>query len=140
MLLSNHTLCITFYFCLSSQLVYVTVACPLNSLRNNCVKELSTTFSNLLEPQHCRDSKVCRVLSHEFGIVRLYRPSYNRSVERRLHLCGHTIHTTSHCTDCLALPYTVSHYTHCHIVEKVGYSRTTPNSCKRTLHTLLSLQ
>ena len=29
--------------------------------------------SNLLEPHHRRDSKVCRVLSHEFGVVRLYR-------------------------------------------------------------------
>ena len=35
------------------------------------------TFSNhialLLEPHHYRDSKVFRVLSHEFGVVRLYR-------------------------------------------------------------------
>ena len=31
------------------------------------------TSSNLLEPHHCRDGKVCRVLSHEFGEVRLYR-------------------------------------------------------------------
>ena len=26
----------------------------------------------LLQPQHRRDSKVCSVLSHEFGVVRLY--------------------------------------------------------------------
>ena len=26
-----------------------------------------------IEPHHYRDSKVCRVLSHEFGVVRLYR-------------------------------------------------------------------
>ena len=31
------------------------------------------TTSNLLESHHYRDSKVCRVLSHEFGVVRLYR-------------------------------------------------------------------
>ena len=31
------------------------------------------TSSNLLEPHHYRDSKVCRVLSHEFGVVRPYR-------------------------------------------------------------------
>ena len=31
------------------------------------------TSSNLPEPHHYRDSKVCRVLSHEFGMVRLYR-------------------------------------------------------------------
>ena len=30
------------------------------------------TSSNLLEPQHHRDSKVWRDLSHEFGVVRLY--------------------------------------------------------------------
>ena len=32
-----------------------------------------SSASNLLEPHHHRDSKVCRVLSHEFGVVRLYR-------------------------------------------------------------------
>ena len=31
------------------------------------------TSSNLLEPLQCRESKVCRGLSHEFGVVRLYR-------------------------------------------------------------------
>ena len=31
------------------------------------------TSSNLLEPHHHRDSKVWRVFSHEFGVVRLYR-------------------------------------------------------------------
>ena len=31
------------------------------------------TSSNLLEPHHYRDSKVCRVLSHEFGVVRLHQ-------------------------------------------------------------------
>ena len=31
------------------------------------------TSSNLLEPHHYGDSKVCRVLSHEFGVVRPYR-------------------------------------------------------------------
>ena len=35
------------------------------------------TSSNLLEPHHYRDSKVCRVLSHEFGVVRLYRTFSN---------------------------------------------------------------
>ena len=32
-----------------------------------------SSTSNLLEPHHYKDSKVCRVLSHEFGVVRLYR-------------------------------------------------------------------
>ena len=31
------------------------------------------TSSNIPEPHHYRDSKVCRVLSHEFGVVRPYR-------------------------------------------------------------------
>ena len=37
------------------------------------------TSSNLLEPHHGRDSKVCRDLSHEFGVVRLYRTFSNDS-------------------------------------------------------------
>ena len=36
-------------------------------------QETHRTSSNLLEPHHYRDSKVCRVLSHEFGVVRQYR-------------------------------------------------------------------
>ena len=32
-----------------------------------------SSTSNLLEPHHYRDSKVCRVLSHEFGVIRPYR-------------------------------------------------------------------
>ena len=31
-----------------------------------------SSTSNLLEPHHLRDNKVCRVFSHEFGVVRLY--------------------------------------------------------------------
>ena len=37
------------------------------------VRGAHRTSSNLLEPHHYRDSKVCRVLSNEFGVVRLYR-------------------------------------------------------------------
>ena len=33
----------------------------------------SNLIENLHEPQHHRDSKVCRGLSHEFGVVRPYR-------------------------------------------------------------------
>ena len=32
-----------------------------------------SSTSNLLEPHHCRNRKVYRVLSHEFGVVRPYR-------------------------------------------------------------------
>ena len=35
------------------------------------------TSSNLLELHHYRESKVCRVLLHEFGVVRLYRTFSN---------------------------------------------------------------
>ena len=35
------------------------------------------TSSKLLEPHHRRDSKVCIVLSHEFGVVRLYQTFSN---------------------------------------------------------------
>ena len=37
------------------------------------VVQAHRTSSNLLEPHHYRDSKVFRVLSHEFGVVRPYR-------------------------------------------------------------------
>ena len=37
------------------------------------VVQAHRTSSNLLEPHHYKDSKVCIVLSHEFGVVRLYR-------------------------------------------------------------------
>ena len=41
------------------------------------VKKLYAPHSNLLELHHCRESKVCKVLSHEFGVVRLYRTFSN---------------------------------------------------------------
>ena len=44
------------------------LASPLNML-----VQADCNSSNLLEPQHHRDSKVWRGLSHEFGVVRLYR-------------------------------------------------------------------
>ena len=37
------------------------------------VVQAHRTSSNLLEPPHYKDSKLCRVLSQEFGVVRLYR-------------------------------------------------------------------
>ena len=37
-------------------------------------------FSNLLEPHHYKDSKVCRVLSHEFG-VDCTEPSLSTSLQ-----------------------------------------------------------
>ena len=51
------------------------------------------TSSNLLEPHQYRDSKVCRVLSHEFGVVRpnlLYPHRYrgNKVCRVLMHLFG----------------------------------------------------
>ena len=37
------------------------------------VVQAHRTSSNFPKPHHYRDSKVCRVLSHEFGVVRPYR-------------------------------------------------------------------
>ena len=37
------------------------------------VVQAHRTSSNLLEPHHYKERKVCRVLSHEFWVVRLYR-------------------------------------------------------------------
>ena len=41
------------------------------------VVQVHRTSSNLLELHYCRDSKVCGVLLHEFGVVRLYRTLSN---------------------------------------------------------------
>ena len=42
------------------------------------------TSSNLLEPHHCRDSKVCRVLSHEFGWFDCTELSLTASLQGKL--------------------------------------------------------
>ena len=41
------------------------------------------TSSNFLEPHYYRDSKVCRVLSHEFGVVRPYKHTYGMECSLR---------------------------------------------------------
>ena len=53
------------------------------------VVQAQRTSSNLLEPQHHRASKVWRGLSHEFGVVRLYRTfsSYSSAGETRCAGC-----------------------------------------------------
>ena len=52
------------------------------------VVQAHRTCSNLLEPHHYKDSKVCRVLSHEFGVglrPSLYiEPSLVKRIEHRL--------------------------------------------------------
>ena len=44
--------------------------------------------SNLHEPHHHRDGKVCRCLSHEFGMVRLYRTFTKYIVTRETRSAG----------------------------------------------------
>ena len=52
--------------------------------------------SNLLEPHHYKDSKVCRVLSHEFGVVRLYRTFSIYIVYRGNKVCRVLMHLFKH--------------------------------------------
>ena len=38
-------------------------------LKSGMIVRGGSSTSNLIEPHHYKDSKVCRVLSHEFGVV-----------------------------------------------------------------------
>ena len=57
------------------------------------VRDGSST-SNLLEPHHYRDSKVFRVLSHEFGVIRLYR-TFSISIVTEIARCAGCLCTCS---------------------------------------------
>ena len=52
------------------------------------------TSSNLLEPHHYKDSKVCRVLSHEFEVVRQYR-TFSIYIVREIARCAVCLCTSS---------------------------------------------
>ena len=52
------------------------------------------TSSNLLELHHYRESKVCRVLLHEFGVVRLYR-TFSNYIFRWEEICAGCLCTGS---------------------------------------------
>ena len=54
--------------------------------------QVHQTSSNLLEPQHRRDNKVCRVFSHEFRVVRLFGTfsNYIFTEETRCAGCSYT--------------------------------------------------
>ena len=58
------------------------------------VRGVHRTSSNLLELHHCRESKVCRVLSHEFGLVRLNR-TFSNYIFRREAICAGCLCTGS---------------------------------------------
>ena len=61
------------------------------------VVQAHRTSSNLLEPHHYRDRKVFRVLSHEFGVVRLYR-TFSISIVTEIERCAVCLCTCSGCT------------------------------------------
>ena len=79
------------------------------------------TSSNLLEPHHCRDSKVCRVLSHEFGVVRLYRTfsNYIFTGETR---CAGCLCTSSGWFKRIEPPRTFSNHIITEIARRVEFS------------------
>ena len=54
------------------------------------VVQAHRTSSNLLEPHHCIDSKMWRVLSHEFRVVRLYQTFSNYIVKGETKCTGCT--------------------------------------------------
>ena len=65
--------------------------------------------SNLLEPHLCRDDKVCRVLSHEFGVVRLYR-TFSNYIFIREARCAGCFSTRSASFNHVEPPRTVTNY------------------------------
>ena len=62
------------------------------------VRGVSST-SNLLEPHHYKDSKVCRGLSHEFGVVRLYG-TFSIYIVTEIAKCVEFCHMSSGWFDC----------------------------------------
>ena len=86
------------------------------------------TSSNLLQPHHFRDSKVFRVLSHEFGVVRLYR-TFSIYI-----VTGETRYDRTFSNHIITEIYSMV----CRVLShEFG---TTPNKCISTLHTLFPLQ
>ena len=71
--------------------------------------------SNLLEPYHCRDSKVCRVLSHEFRVVRLYR-TFSNYIFTGDPKCAGCLCTSSGWFTCTEPPRTFSN----HIIAEIA--------------------
>ena len=76
------------------------------------------TSSNLLEPHHRRDSKVCRVLSHECGVVRLYR-TFSNFIFTGEARCAGCLGTRSGWFKCIEPPQTFSN----HIIAVIARQR-----------------
>ena len=68
------------------------------------------TSSNLLKPLQCRESNVCRGLSHEFGVVRLYRTFTNHISTWGSSMCVGYLYTSSRWLNCSELPRTFSNH------------------------------
>ena len=73
------------------------------------------TSSNLPEPHLYRDSKVCRVLSHEFGVVRLYR-TFSIYIVTEIERCAGCLCTCSGWFKHIEPPRTISN----HIITKIA--------------------
>ena len=67
------------------------------------------TSSNLLEPHHRRDNKVCRAFSHEFGVVRLCRTFSN-----------YIFRGETRCTGCLCTSSSASNLFSNHIIAEIA--------------------
>ena len=50
------------------------------------------TSSNLLEPHYFRESKVCRVLSHKFGVVQAMLWLLEKKCRKWLQRCGTAVY------------------------------------------------
>ena len=88
-----------------------------------------SSTSNLLEPHLCRDSKVCRVLSHEFGVVRTYR-TYIVAGETR---CAGCLCTSSGWFKHIEPPRTFSNHIITEIARSSGWFDCTEPSLSTSL-------
>ena len=79
------------------------------------VVQAHRTSSNLPEPHHYRDSKVCQLLSHEFGVVRPYRTFSVYIVTGETRSAG-CLCTSSGCFKHIELPRTFWN----HIITKIA--------------------
>ena len=73
-----------------------------------------SSASDLIEPHHCSDSKVCRVLSHELGVVRLFR-NFSNYIFIGDPRCTWCLCTSSGWFTCIEPPRTFSN----HIIAEI---------------------
>ena len=73
------------------------------------VVQVHRTTSNLLQLHHCWDSKVCRVLSHEFWVVRLYL-TFSNYIFRGEAICVQDAYALVRGRKCIEPPRTFLNY------------------------------